>query len=62
MTLLLALSTRADKLEGVEKTLEFANIITQITNQECGADIMVGGSHNQSNQIPKSKYKLRKIY
>ena len=62
LTLLLALSTRADKLEGVEKTLEFANIITQITNQECGADIMVGGSHNQSNQIPKSKYKLRKIY
>ena len=59
LTLLLALSTRADKLEGVEKTLEFANIITQITNQECSADIMVGGGHYQ---IPKSKYKLKKIY
>jgi len=35
MTLLLALSTRYDKLEGVTKTFEFADILTQITNPSC---------------------------
>ena len=35
MTLLLALSTRYDKLEGVKKTFDFANILTQITNPPC---------------------------
>ena len=56
LTLLLALSTRSDKYDGVRKTLEFADLITQISNQSCGAkqDTQIGGTKT------KSKYKLIK--
>ena len=55
LTLLLALSTRIDKVEGVEKTLQFANIITQISNQPCEqmtdeAEVSVG----ESNVAPET--------
>ena len=57
LTLILALSTRTDKVEGVEKTLEFANIITQISNEACGNNDMSGGG---KLRIKKNKYKLIK--
>ena len=72
--LLLALSTRADKFEGVRKTIEFSDIITKISNPPCDSSLnMVGGyntniknnvKNNVKNNIKnnlKTKYILRKI-
>jgi hypothetical protein len=56
ITLLLALSTRKDKIDGVEKTLLFADIITQITNSKC-PEI----SRDVDPQDVKKKYKKYKI-
>jgi hypothetical protein len=55
ITLLLALSTRKDKVQGTKKTLEFADLISQISNPTCDTNIMSGGN------IHQKKYKLTKI-
>ena len=43
--------------KGAQKTLEFANIITQISNEACGNNDMSGGG---KLRIKKNKYKLIK--
>jgi hypothetical protein len=65
--LLLALSTRADKFEGVRKTIEFSDIITKISNASCRSASKVlsgGGTHlginNSSNNIKKKNYQKTK--
>lgn len=70
--LLLALSTRPDKFEGVKKTIEFSNIITQISNLPCtkgqigGYNEYVGGFNELYNKLysdykTKHGYALRKL-
>jgi hypothetical protein len=68
MTLLLALSTRYDKLEGVEKTFQFADILTQITNPPCidfkqsggGIEINLNELNQELDKELKIIYKLKK--
>jgi len=64
VTLLLATSTREDKINGITKTLEFANLLTQITNESCNKNKdLLGGynnllSHNNNNLLSHNNNNL----
>jgi hypothetical protein len=60
--LLLALTTREDKYEGVKKTIEFSDIITQISNPSCSSEITQQGGSLYGSDITGGSLDFNTFY